>query len=171
MMQLLVVRAVVAVVLVALSFWLGRSTSAARLLADCAALVTAAPAALNNQPGNQTALIPAMDVPGEDIVDLPRYPGAVRVEYRQSTAEQLLLTEVEYVVAAPLDTVRDFYREIFYAQGWSVADLGFYQGEWTFFVIMDEREAHVEVEARGELVEVELELSEPQGARRLTTED
>jgi len=167
MMQLSVIRAGVAVLLVAVGFWLGRSTNAVRLLADCAAFVTAAPAMLNPHP----TLIPAMDVPGEDIADLPRYPGAVRVEYRQSTAEQLLLTEVEYVVAAPLDTVRDFYRDLFYVQGWSVADLGFYQGEWTFFVIMDEREAHIEVEARGELVEVELELSEPQRQRRLATDD
>jgi hypothetical protein len=30
-----------------------------------------------------------------------------------------------------------------------VADFGFYQGEWTFFVLIDKREAHVEVEARG----------------------
>lgn len=166
MSQLSVVRAIVALLLLVIGFLAGRTTSAAELLAECATYLATTPVLY----AEEEALIPTMDVPGEDIVDLPRYPDAVRVEYRQSAAERLLLTEVEYVVAAPLDEVRDYYREIFYAQGWSVADLGFYQGEWTFFVIMDKREAHVEVEARGELVEVELELSEPQGARLLELE-
>jgi hypothetical protein len=106
--------------------------------------------------------LPAIDAPGADIEGLPRYPGSRRVEYRQSIEEGLLVAEVEYVAAADLETVHDFYREVFYADHWIVADLGFYQGEWTFFVLNGDREALVEVEARGPLVEIEIELSEPQ---------
>jgi len=42
-----------------------------------------------------------------------------------------------------------------------VADLQIFQGEWTFFVIQNGREALVELESRGPLVEVEIELNEP----------
>ncbi len=101
------------------------------------------------------------DVTGADISTIPRYPGSVRVEYRRSVDQRLLNTEVEYVVAADLAPVHDFYREIFRAHRWLVADLGFSQGEWTFFLVEAEREAVIEIESRGELVEVEIELSEP----------
>ncbi|MBA2362116.1 MAG: hypothetical protein H0V86_01135 [Chloroflexia bacterium] len=101
------------------------------------------------------------DVPGSDIETIPRYPGSVRVEYRRSVDQRLLKTEVEYVVTADLEPVHDFYREIFRVHRWLVADLGFSQGEWTFFLVEAEREAVIEIESRGELVEVEIELSEP----------
>jgi hypothetical protein len=104
---------------------------------------------------------PQDDVPGVDIAELPRYPGAIRVEYRQVVEEDLLVTEVEYVVADRLEAVHDFYRDVFPAWEWFVADFGVYQGEWTFFLLSGAREAFVEIEARGELVEVEIELSEP----------
>ena len=63
--------------------------------------------------------------------------------------------------AAELGPVHDFYREVFKEEGWIVADIGIYQGEWTFFVVSGEREANVELEARQSLVEIEIELSEP----------
>lgn len=105
--------------------------------------------------------MPTRDVTGFDIADLPRYPGAVRVEYRHVTLGELVETEVEYVVAAELSDVHDFYRRVFDDEGWIVADLGIYQGEWTFFVVSGEREAIVELEARQSLVEIEIELTEP----------
>lgn len=105
--------------------------------------------------------MPETDIPGADVAGLPRYPGATRVEYRQTSQDGFLLTEVEYVVAAELDEVHTYYRRIF-PEEWSVADLGFYQGEWTFFVVSGNREALVEIEARGPLIEIEIELSEPQ---------
>ena len=105
--------------------------------------------------------MPTRDVTGADVDGLPRYPGAVRVGYRQVAVGDLLETEVEYVVAGELDEVHDFYRQVFDEEEWIVADLGIYQGEWTFFVVSGEREAVVELEVRLSLVEIEIELSEP----------
>lgn len=105
--------------------------------------------------------MPARDVTGYDIGDLPRYPGSVRVEYRHVMLGELVETEVEYVVAAELSDVHDFYRRQFDEEEWVVADLGIYQGEWTFFIVSGEREAIVELEARQSLVEIEIELTEP----------
>ena len=106
-------------------------------------------------------VMPTRDVTGADVDGLPRYPGAVRVEYRQVVVGDLVETEVEYVVAGELDEVHDFYRQVFDEEEWIVADLGIYQGEWTFFVVSGEREAVVELEVRLSLVEIEIELSEP----------
>lgn len=105
--------------------------------------------------------VPDMDVPGEEIPGLPRFPGMRRVEYRQVILGDLLETEAEYVMEGPLEPIHDFYRQVFDEEGWSVADLQIFQGEWTFFVIQNGREALVELESRGPLVEVEIELNEP----------
>jgi hypothetical protein len=104
---------------------------------------------------------PDRDVPGKDVSDLPRYPGAIRTEYRQETINDLLDTEVEYLVAADLEAVHDYYRTIFDEEGWTVADLGIHMGEWTFFVISGSREALVELEVEYGLVEIEIEMTEP----------
>lgn len=108
-----------------------------------------------------TFALPAFDVPGSDIEGLPRYPGAVRVEYRQGLTGDLIETEVEYVISTDFEAVHDYYRQVFDEEGWTVADLGIYQGEWTFFVVSGEREALVELEARESLVEIEIEITEP----------
>lgn len=138
-------------------FFAGRYSLQERLaVAEEALYATPAPVVL---PGE--AELPRQDVTGADIEGLPRFPGSVRVEYESVIVGDLLETEVEYVVAAKLDEVHDFYRSVFDEEGWTVADLGIYQGEWTFFVVSREREAIVELEARQSLVEVEIELSEP----------
>lgn len=105
--------------------------------------------------------LPTIDVPGDDIADLPRFDGSRRVEYRQVVFEGLLETEAEYVMLSDLESVHDFYRDVFDRLGWVVADLGVHQGEWTFLVIQGAREALVEIESRGPLIEVEIELTEP----------
>lgn len=110
------------------------------------------------------SITPSSDVPGADVPGLPRYPGANRVEYRQSLVGDFQETEVEYVVADELSVVHDFYRDVFEQEGWRVADLGVYQGEWTFFVIKDGREALMEIESRGTLIEIEIEINEPLSA-------
>jgi len=123
----------------------------------------ASPVAIPAVYAAEETVLPTLDIPGADIAGLPRYPGAMRVEYRQSLEDYLLATEVEYVAAELLETVHDYYREVFRNGGWSVADLGFYQGEWTFFILDGHREAFVEIEARGALVEIEIEVREPSG--------
>ena len=109
-----------------------------------------------------TTFTPVHDVPGEDLADLPRYPGATHVEYRRTVQERFVQTELEYVTVAGVDAIREFYRDVFRAHDWLVADFGFSQGEWTFFVLSGDTEALVEIEARGSLVEIEIELSEPE---------
>lgn len=105
--------------------------------------------------------IPSEDVPGADVPGLARYPGSVRTEYRRERIRDLAVTEAEYMVAGEVKPVREFYRELFQREGWSVGDLGFYQGEWVFFVIRGEQEAMVEIEDLGEAGQIEIELSEP----------
>jgi hypothetical protein len=110
----------------------------------------------------QSWSLPRRDVPGTDISSLPRYANSTRVEYRRAVEGEFIVTEVEYVTQDGLEAVHSFYRDVFRAKHWSVADLGFSQGEWTFFLISGAREAVVEIESRGPVVEVEIELSEPQ---------
>ena len=104
--------------------------------------------------------VPEEDVPGAEVPGLDRYPGSVRTEYRREHIRDLIVTEAEYMAAADVDAVREFYRELFHKDGWSVGDLGFFQGEWVFFVIRGDHEAIVEITDQGETVEIELELSE-----------
>lgn len=105
--------------------------------------------------------MPPEDVPGEDIPRMPRYPGSVRVEYRHDDFGPLILTEVEYLTPARMDAVREFYRDVFRKEDWSVADVNFNRGAWMFFVTREEREVFVEIRPEGRLVEVDLEVSEP----------
>jgi hypothetical protein len=116
-------------------------------------------------------ILPDLEVPGSDIAGLPRYPAATRVEYRQTFEDELVVTEVEYLVIAEFEAVHDYYRNVFHTEGWTEADLEFHRGEWKFFVIRGSREALVEVEALGKLVEVEIDVSEPQGSSTAITDD
>jgi hypothetical protein len=109
---------------------------------------------------------PSEDVPGEDIPGLPRYPGSVRDEYEREEADDLIITKVGYVAAvSSLDTIREFYRDTFREEDWSVANAEFSEGRWSFLVTQDEREALVEFGTRtgshGGLIETRIELSEP----------
>jgi hypothetical protein len=109
---------------------------------------------------------PSEDVPGEDVPGLPRYPGSVRSEYDREEADDFVETNVGYVATAPgLDTVREFYRDTFREEEWSVANAEFSEGTWSFLVTQDEREALVEFEtragSRGGLVDISIETSEP----------
>jgi hypothetical protein len=105
--------------------------------------------------------IPGSDTPGAEISSLPRYANSTRVDYRRVVEDELIVTEVEYVTPDSLEAVHDFYRDVFQAKHWSVADLDFSEGEWTFFLISGRREAVVEIQSRGPVVEIEIELSEP----------
>lgn|GEM_PF-1393656 len=151
-----IIAVVLALLLFAVGFGAGRLVTTRELAAEAPATRIIAPSSLSDG-----AELPAIDVTGADIEGLPRYPGSVRVEYQNLIVGDFLETEVEYVVAAELGPVHDFYREVFKEEGWIVADIGIYQGEWTFFVVSGEREANVELEARQSLVEIEIELSEP----------
>ena len=106
---------------------------------------------------------PTADVPGAEFPGLPRYPGSVRIAYSQRVEGGLVVTEANYAAQAELDAVRELYRQVFQSEGWSVVDVRFSQDRWTFFVVQGAREALIEIESRGALVEVALGLSEPWG--------
>lgn len=155
-MTTLIAFTVAAALLLLIGVVIGRQTAGNQPVANRS---TAAPSITTAPIADMAA--PEFDVPGEDIPGLPRFPGMTRVEYRQVILGELLETEVEYVMEGTLEPIHDFYRQVFEDEGWSVGDLHIFQGEWTFFVIQDDREALVELESRGPLVEVEIELTEP----------
>ncbi len=108
------------------------------------------------------APVPAQDVSGSDIPDLPRYPGSTRVEYESDIPEEgVVVTSVRYVSTGGPDAIREFYRQVFEREGWSVVDYDYVEGEWSFFVVKGEREASLAFGPRGETTEIFIEHSEP----------
>lgn len=115
-----------------------------------------------SQSSEPAVRVPSDDVPGREISGLPRYPGSVRVEYERGQREGLEMVRARYLMLDSLDAVRGYYRGVFRAKGWEVANVEFYEDEWTFLVIHGEREADIEIEAQGQdVTDVDIELSEP----------
>lgn len=131
---------------------------AAWLLADREPAPTSAPPE-EEATGEAPPLAPAAS--GREIPDLPRYPGSRRVGYETRTEGDLVSVEARYVTTAEPDAVREFYREVFEEEEWSVVDYDYTRGEWHFFVAKDEREAIVAFGPRGEATEIDIEFSEP----------
>ncbi len=67
--------------------------------------------------GGITTWVPKSDVVGEDISDVPRYPGSVRVYYAPMPEIPDAIIVV-YVTSASIDTVADFYETQLPANGW-----------------------------------------------------
>lgn len=113
-------------------------------------------------PDTKAAALPAEDVSGKDIPDLPRYPGSVRDEYEREEQGLLVFTRVRHLSHAKVDVIRGFYRGVFRGEGWKVANVEFSEEEWTFLVVHGEREAEVRIgpHRRG-VTMVVIELSEP----------
>lgn len=111
---------------------------------------------------NPTTVLPTEDVPGKEIPGLPRYPRSVRVGYERGEQEGLKIVRASYLTRDGLDAVHGFYRGIFRAEGWSVANAEFSEGEWTFLVVDGKREANVRIEPHGQdVTRADIELSEP----------
>jgi hypothetical protein len=108
----------------------------------------------------QPRRLPAGDVPGEDLARLPRFPDAVRTGHTAGVDELHRLIEVSYLAAAELDDVRAFYRRVIVDHGWQRADLDLAGGEWVYILVDGATEAVIAMRRAGELVEIELELSE-----------
>jgi hypothetical protein len=109
----------------------------------------------------QVRRLPAADVLGEDLVRLPRFPDAVRTGHSAGLDDLHRLTEVSYLAAAELDDVRAFYRRVIADHGWQRADLDLAGGEWVYILVDGGTEAVIAMRGAGEMVEIELELSEP----------
>lgn len=116
--------------------------------------------------------LPAEDVWGKDMPDLPRYPGSVRVEYEREEQDRLVFTRVRYLSHARLDVIRGYYRGVFRAQRWEVANVEFSEGEWTFLVIHGEREANIKIEPHGrDVTRIDIILSEPLPQKQTTPKE
>jgi hypothetical protein len=128
------------------------------------------PSRLEASPPALELSMPEKDVPGGNVSGLPRYPGSVRIHYRREDLDNVVWTEVRYVTSADVDAVRGFYRDVFRTEGWSVGDISFSEARWNFFVIEGEREVYIELEPRGEIVEVDFVLTEPKLDKELKPE-
>jgi hypothetical protein len=118
------------------------------------------------------ASLPAEDVPGRDVPGLPRYPGSVRVEYERKEQDLLVFTRVRYLSRARVDVIRGFYRGVFRAEGWKVANVEFSEDEWTFLVIDGERETDVEIGPYGPgVTKVDIGSSELRPTKEVTPEE
>ena len=136
-----------------------QSESASAIHPEDKTTISERSASSNTKPATS---LPAQDVPGEDIQDMPRYPGSVRVEYQRNVQDRLVFTKVRYLSHARLDVIRGFYRGVFRSKIWTVANAEFSEGEWTFLVVHSKREAQVRIEphSRG-VTRVDIILSEP----------
>jgi len=111
--------------------------------------------------GNAAPTLPAQDVRGADIARLPRYPGSVRTSHEIIREGRFRLTATEYQSDATIDDVRSFYQAVIVDHGWERADITFDHGEWSYVLVDGAIEALIEIEQFGELVEIDLQLSEP----------
>ncbi len=115
--------------------------------------------------------VPSEDAPGSDLSGLPRYPGSVRVEYSRGQREGLETIRARYLTRDGLDAVRGYYRGVFRAEGWEVANAEFYDDEWTFLVLHGDRESEIEIEAHeGGVTGMDIRLSEPVPEKETATE-
>ncbi len=108
-----------------------------------------------------SASIPARDARGEPVPGLPRPPGSVRTGYSEREAGGLALVSAAYLTGERPDAVRGFYRGVFGAEGWQVANVEYAGDGWHFLVLRGDTEAEVKVLPRGVGSEVGVELSGP----------
>ncbi len=110
-----------------------------------------------------SASIPTRDARGEPVPGLPRHPGSVRVGYSEREANGLMLVRASYLTRERADAVLGFYRGVFGAEGWQVANVEYSGDGWHFLVLRGGLEAGVEVLPRDGGSEVKIELSGPAG--------
>jgi len=61
---------------------------------------------------------PTLDVIGNDIPDVPRYPGSVRTSYSHMGDERDRITAATYITSASVDEVLRFYKKELPVNGW-----------------------------------------------------
>jgi hypothetical protein len=107
------------------------------------------------------ASLPTSDVPGNDVADLGRFPGAVRTAYTRERQGSTRVIVLEYVAEAKVDDVRSFYRRAFRENGWDLVELDVTDGEWVFLVERPGRAAVVEIEDDGASTLIQIEVEVP----------
>jgi hypothetical protein len=108
-----------------------------------------------------TALLPTADVAGDDLANLPRFPGSVRSDYEVALDDRYRLIVTEYLADTDIDEVRAFYQGVIAAHGWERADIGFSDGEWSYALVDGDTLALIEIEEAGGLIEIDLQISDP----------
>ena len=123
---------------------------------------SSSPVAVSTTPSPTPAASMALtDVVGEDLARLPRYPDSVRSGFEIVREDHFRLTATEYHADATVDDVRTFYQGVIVEHGWDRADINFERGEWTYVLVDGAIEALIEIEALGDGVEIDLQISEP----------
>ena len=110
-----------------------------------------------------SASIPARDARGEPVPGLPRPPGSVRAGYSEREANGLVLVRTSYLTTEGADAVREFYRGVFGAEGWQVANVEYSGDGWHYLILRGDLEAEVDVLSRDGGSEAKVELSGPAG--------
>lgn len=113
--------------------------------------------------GTVAASVPAEDARGEPVPRLPRPPGSVRVGYSEKESDGLALVRASYLTSEKTDAVQGFYRGVFAAEEWKVANVEYAGGGWHYLVLRGDLEAEVKVLTRDGGSEAEIELSGPAG--------
>lgn len=107
--------------------------------------------------------LPATDAPGDDVAGLPPFPGSVRLAYEWKVRDGLAVAEARYLSEAGIQPVREHFREVFRSNGWTVSNLDFSSEKRSFFVVDGDREAYVDIIARGDsLTETSIEMTCPE---------
>jgi hypothetical protein len=84
----------------------------------------------------------------------------VRVKYESHLLGNARVSEVAYIAEGSAFAARRFYRQRLDETGWSLEGQGLDGGELALRAQSDNEELVVELEDQGELVEIEIELSE-----------
>ena len=87
--------------------------------------------------------LPEADVPGEDIPDVPRYPGSVRVAYGTTETDSASSVELEYQTLDALDPVHEHVRAIIDTYDWALTQEAFSGQERAFVLVRDHEEVQI----------------------------
>lgn len=67
---------------------------------------------------------PKDDVEGEDLAEIPRFPGSIRITYESSVSVSVSVS-IEYLTPANMTTVTEFYASELLARGWAIEGMTF----------------------------------------------
>ena len=133
-------------------------------------LLSVTAAAPDDPPASVSPLLSTSEVEGQDILDIPRYPDAQRIDYRRTPFRDITYIGISYLADAPIDDVRAFYRSELGRHGWGIVDARLARGESTYVLENGSRIARIEIKPVDAVVEIEIELDVPGTSRGTTTD-
>ena len=145
--------------------WIVLACAAASI--GCAALTPGpgggAPTEVPRTPASRSIAPAPSAIAGEDPLGLPRVPGARLVGRASGRDEGLSILELDYRVAADVDTVRQHYRRVMLEHGWTVGDMEVDEAGWEFDASQGTREVEIEIEATNDGTLIEVTVTDPAG--------